>query len=215
MTQYWIELASIMAVFSFAIVAPGADTAMVMRQAIVHGRRAAILTSIGVGVSLMFHVSYTILGLGLIISQSILLFNLLKWLGVAYLVYIGVQSLRAGRVTLDAGVPDASGKALPQTAFKGFALGFLANALNPKPVFFFLSVFSAIVSHETPGGDQVRLRSGDGGLPDRLVRRRVLLPDDAAHACRFRAGEQVDQPRERRRLHCLRPQACRRKGGLT
>ncbi|WP_193174559.1 LysE family transporter [Oricola nitratireducens] len=150
MTQYWIELASIMAVFSFAIVAPGADTAMVMRQAIVHGRRAAILTSIGVGVSLMFHVSYTILGLGLIISQSILLFNLLKWLGVAYLVYIGVQSLRAGRVTLDAGVPDASGKALPQTAFKGFALGFLANALNPKPVFFFLSVFSAIVSHETP-----------------------------------------------------------------
>jgi len=150
MTQYWIELASIMAVFSFAIVAPGADTAMVMRQAIVHGRRAAILTSIGVGVSLMFHVSYTILGLGLIISQSILLFNLLKWLGVAYLVYIGVQSLRAGRVTLDAGVPDASGKALPQTAFKGFTLGFLANALNPKPVFFFLSVFSAIVSHETP-----------------------------------------------------------------
>lgn len=150
MTQYWIELASIMAVFSFAIVAPGADTAMVMRQAIVHGRRAAILTSIGVGISLMFHVSYTILGLGLIISQSILLFNLLKWLGVAYLIYIGVQSLRAGRVTLDAGVPDAAGKALPQAAFKGFALGFLANALNPKPVFFFLSVFSAIVSHETP-----------------------------------------------------------------
>lgn len=150
MTQYWIELASIMAIFSFAIVAPGADTAMVMRQAIVHGRKAAVLTSIGVGVSLMFHVSYTILGLGLVISQSILLFSLLKWLGVAYLVYIGVQSLRAGKVTLDTGVADDRRKAPPQTAFKGFVLGFLANALNPKPVFFFLSVFSAVVSHETP-----------------------------------------------------------------
>ncbi|MAZ15806.1 MAG: lysine transporter LysE [Ahrensia sp.] len=150
MTQYWIELASIMAIFSFAIVAPGADTAMVMRQAIVHGRKAAVLTSIGIGVSLMFHVSYTILGLGLIISQSILLFGLLKWLGVAYLVYIGVQSLRAGTVTLDAGVASDQPKAAPQTAFRGFALGFLANALNPKPVFFFLSVFSAVVSHETP-----------------------------------------------------------------
>lgn len=150
MTQYWIELASIMAIFSFAIVAPGADTAMVMRQAIVHGRKAAVLTSIGIGVSLMFHVSYTILGLGLIISQSILLFGLLKWLGVAYLVYIGVQSLRAGTVALDAGVGDHRPKAARQTAFRGFALGFLANALNPKPVFFFLSVFSAVVSHETP-----------------------------------------------------------------
>jgi len=150
MTQYWIELASIMAIFSFAIVAPGADTAMVMRQAIVHGRKAAILTSIGIGVSLMFHVSYTILGLGLIISQSILLFGLLKWLGVAYLVYIGVQSLRAGTVSLDAGVGDNRSKPVHQTAFRGFALGFLANALNPKPVFFFLSVFSAVVSHETP-----------------------------------------------------------------
>ena len=152
MTQYWIELASIMAIFSFAIVAPGADTAMVMRQAIVHGRKAAVLTSIGIGVSLMFHVSYTILGLGLIISQSILLFGLLKWLGVAYLVYIGVQSLRAGTVALDAGVGDDRPKAVRQTAFRGFALGFLANALNPKPVFFFLSVFSAVVSHETPAG---------------------------------------------------------------
>lgn len=150
MTQYWIELASIMAVFSFVIVAPGADMAMVMRQAVVHGRKAAILTSVGIGVSLMSHVSYTLLGLGLIISQSILLFNVLKWLGVAYLVYIGVQSLRADKVTLDTAVAGEAQKQVSQTAFKGFALGFLANALNPKPVFFFLSVFSAVVSHETP-----------------------------------------------------------------
>ena len=150
MTQYWIELASIMAVFSFVIVAPGADMAMVMRQAVVHGRKAAILTSVGIGVSLMSHVSYTLLGLGLIISQSILLFGLLKWLGVAYLVYIGVQSLRADKVTLDTAVAGEAQKQVSQTAFKGFALGFLANALNPKPVFFFLSVFSAVVSHETP-----------------------------------------------------------------
>ena len=76
MHTYLIELASLMAVFSFAIVVPGADTAMVMRQAIVHGRKAAVLTSFGVGTSLMFHVTYTILGLGLIISQSIFLFNI-------------------------------------------------------------------------------------------------------------------------------------------
>ena len=45
--QYLIELASLMAIFSFAIVAPGADTAMIIRQALVHGRRSAVLSSFG------------------------------------------------------------------------------------------------------------------------------------------------------------------------
>lgn len=151
MHQYLIELASIMAIFSFAIVAPGADTAMVMRQAVVHGRKASIMTSFGIGTSLMFHVTYTILGLGLIISQSILLFNLLKWAGAAYLIWMGIQALRSGDVKLEAQAGNGRENASTQSAFKGFALGFMANALNPKPVFFFLSVFSAVVSQTTPG----------------------------------------------------------------
>ncbi len=73
---------------------------MVIRQSMVAGRREAILTSFGIGTALMFHVTYTILGLGLVISQSILAFNIIKWCGVAYLVYIGIQSLRAGRIDL-------------------------------------------------------------------------------------------------------------------
>ncbi len=149
MHQYLIELASLMAVFSFAIVAPGADTAMVMRQAMLYGRRATILTSFGIGTSLLFHVTYTILGLGLIISKSILLFNVIKWLGVAYLIYIGIQSLRAGTTVI---AVNALEKAMrpDQSAGKAFLLGLLANALNPKPVFFFLSILSTLISHETP-----------------------------------------------------------------
>ena len=150
MHTYLIELASLMAIFSFAIVSPGADLAMVMRQSIVHGRRSAIITSFGIGTSLMFHVTYTILGLGLLISQSIYLFNIVKWCGVAYLVYIGVKALRAGRTEIDA--PAASGAAdgKRQSALRAFGLGFMANALNPKAVFFFLSIFSSVVSVHTP-----------------------------------------------------------------
>ena len=146
--QYLIELASLMAIFSFAIVAPGADTAMIIRQALVHGRRSAVLSSFGVGTSLMFHVSYTIMGLGLIISQSIMLFNMVKWAGAAYLIYLGIQSLRSGKTEV-APVADGGPRG-KQGAAKAFSLGFLANALNPKPVLFFLSIFSTVVSHETP-----------------------------------------------------------------
>lgn len=149
MHAYLLELASLMAVFSFAIVSPGADTAMVMRQAMVHGRREAILTSFGIGTSLMFHVTYTILGLGLIISKSLLLFSIIKWAGAAYLIYMGVMALRAGKTDLD---PVADGaEPARQSVFRAFGLGFLANALNPKPVLFFLSIFSALVSASTPG----------------------------------------------------------------
>ncbi|OJU67756.1 MAG: lysine transporter LysE, partial [Rhizobiales bacterium 63-7] len=147
---YLIELASLMAIFFFAIVSPGADLAMVIRQSIVQGRRAAIVTSFGIGASLMFHVTYTILGLGLIISQSIYLFNIVKWCGVAYLVYIGIKALRAGRTELPAETADAVGAGERQSLSRAFGLGFLANALNPKAVFFFLSIFSTVVSAHTP-----------------------------------------------------------------
>jgi RhtB (resistance to homoserine/threonine) family protein len=147
---YLLELASLMTIFAFVIVSPGADLAMVLRQSVVHGRRNAILSSIGIGTSLMLHVTYTLLGLGLIISQSVVLFNVVKWCGVAYLLYIGVTSLRAGKTDMGAATlaPEADQKV--QSAAKAFLLGFAANALNPKPVFFFLSVFSTIVSIETP-----------------------------------------------------------------
>ena len=151
MSSYLLELASLMAIFSFAIVSPGADLAMVMRQSLVHGRRAAIITSFGVGASLMFHVTYTILGLGLIISQSIYLFNIVKWCGVAYLIYIGIKALRAGKADLSLeAVEGREGQKSDQSAVRAFGLGFLANALNPKAVFFFLSIFSTVVSAHTP-----------------------------------------------------------------
>ncbi|MBS1167658.1 MAG: lysine transporter LysE [Proteobacteria bacterium] len=148
MSPYLGELASLMAVFSFAIVAPGADTAMVMRQSLMHGRRAGILTAFGVGTSLLFHLTYTILGLGLIVSQSLLLFSVIKWAGAAYLIYMGIMALRSPATTLpDAGPGVATA---PMSDRRAFGLGFVTNALNPKPILFFLSLFSVLVSHQTP-----------------------------------------------------------------
>lgn len=163
MHAYLIELASLMAIFAFAVISPGADLAMVMRQAMVHGRKQAIITSFGIGAALMMHVTYTVLGLGLIISKSIYLFNLVKWCGVAYLVYIGIKALRSSggfvQISPEGTVQTASKKLGKQQSFmKAFSLGFAANALNPKAVFFFLSIFSTVVSVGTP--TQIKLGYG-------------------------------------------------------
>ena len=148
MDNYWTEFAGLMAVFSVLIVAPGADFALIVRQCIVHGRKAAIITSFGMGTSLLFHIGYTILGIGLIVSKSLFLFAMLKWAGAAYLIYLGIKALREPALMIDEN-QDADAQAqLP--AWKLFATGFVTNALNPKPVLFFLSLFSALVSPHTP-----------------------------------------------------------------
>lgn len=150
MTQYAFEFAGLLAVFSVLMVVPGADFVMVVRQSIAHGRRAAIITSFGIGVSLLFHVSYTILGIGLIVSKSLLLFSLLKWAGAAYLVYLGIKALRGGPMELAAVDVQDAGEAKEISAVRCFLVGFVTNALNPKAVLFFVPLFTAMVSHQTP-----------------------------------------------------------------
>jgi threonine/homoserine/homoserine lactone efflux protein len=148
--QYVLEFLGLMTVFSIFIVVPGADFAVILRQSIVHGRRAAIMSGIGMGFSLLFHISYTILGLGLIVSQSLMLFAMIKWAGVAYLVYLGIKSFRApGFNVADIKVSEEDRK--PISALRCLGMGFITNALNPKPVLFFLSLFSTLVHHDTPG----------------------------------------------------------------
>lgn len=156
--QYVIEFTGLMAVFVILLVAPGADFALIVRQSIVHGRRSAFITSLGIGASLMFHISYTILGIGLIVSQSLFLFSLIKWAGAAYLFYLGIKALREKPLstadaekmlqteTTEANQP----KKTTISAKRCFTMGFITNALNPKAVLFFLSLFSSLVSHETP-----------------------------------------------------------------
>lgn len=151
MMQYVFEFAGLLAVFSVLMVVPGADFVMVVRQSVVHGRRAAIITSFGIGTSLLFHVSYTILGIGLIVSKSLLLFSMLKWAGAAYLIYLGIMALRAGPMDMvSVDVPEGADEPKSISAARCFLMGFVTNALNPKAVLFFVPLFTAMVSHETP-----------------------------------------------------------------
>ncbi|MFG1430133.1 LysE family translocator [Xanthobacter sp. V2C-8] len=149
MGSHLSEYLTLMAVFALAAIVPGPDFAMVARQSVVHGRRAGVLASLGIGAALLCHAGYTLAGLGLLVAHSLPAFMVLKWLGAAYLVYVGVKTW---------GAPPPSGEApetegLARAAVSGrrsFALGFLTNALNPKAVLFFLSLFGTVVSADTP-----------------------------------------------------------------
>lgn len=130
-----------------ALLAPGPDFAMILKQSITYGKRASVISSIGIGLGISVHVIYTILGIGLIISKSIILFSIIKYLGAAYLIYIGYKSLRSKGMQLDSSETASFAEI---SDIKSFWLGFLCNALNPKATLFFLSMFTVVVSIDTP-----------------------------------------------------------------
>lgn len=149
MTGYpWLEFAAIMLAFGIGAVAPGPDFAMVLRQSIAHGRAPAIATSAGIASAILVHGAYTLLGIGLVVSQSILLFNVLKFAGAAYLLWLGISALRAPAPTEPESI-DAPARRV-MTLPRAFGIGFLTNLLNPKAVLFFLSLFTTLVAAATP-----------------------------------------------------------------
>ena len=146
------EFLTIVVAHALAVVSPGPDFAIVLRQSLHHGRRTAIWTSVGIGCGLLVHITYSLLGLGLLLKNSPVALETVKWLGAAYLGWVGVQALRSRPRTEDINLaPDVSAPA-PRAAW---ASGFLVNLFNPKAALFFIALFPLAVSTVTPKWIQV------------------------------------------------------------
>lgn len=137
-----------------AVASPGPDFAVMLRQALCQSRKNALLTALGVGIGILVHVGYSLLGIGLVIQQSVWLFNLLKMVGALYLTWIALQCLRARASNIEV----QTGPRMSQSGFAAVRLGFLTNALNPKATLFFVSLFSVVISPGTP----IELQAGYG-----------------------------------------------------
>ncbi|OEO23734.1 LysE family translocator [Pseudomonas marincola] len=146
--MYWAEFFTVALIHLLAVASPGPDFAIVVRESVGAGRRAGIFTALGVGCGIFVHVTYSLLGIGLIVSQSIVLFNALKWLAAAYLLYIGFKALRAKPAAANTG--ESEQPRLERSPRAAFMTGFVTNGLNPKATLFFLSLFTVVINPHTP-----------------------------------------------------------------
>ncbi|TNE75121.1 MAG: lysine transporter LysE [Gammaproteobacteria bacterium] len=146
MQNYWPEFLTVALVHLLAVASPGPDFAVMLRQALSQTRGKALLTALGVGLGILVHVGYSLLGIGFIIQQSIWLFSVLKIIGALYLTWIAIQCLRSRASDID--VKTTPGDL--QSSWAALRLGFLTNALNPKATLFFVSLFSVVISPGTP-----------------------------------------------------------------
>jgi threonine/homoserine/homoserine lactone efflux protein len=116
-------------------IAPGQDTFLVLRNAARGGFRAGVATTAGVCSGLFLHASLSALGLSALLATSAAAFSLVKWLGVAYLAWLGVQSLLRSRRPSAPALAVSDRRARPN-----LVQGFFSNALNPKTATFYLAL---------------------------------------------------------------------------
>jgi RhtB (resistance to homoserine/threonine) family protein len=148
MHSYWSEFLTIVVAHALAVASPGPDFALVLRQSLAHGRRTALWSSIGIGCGISVHIVYCLLGLGFFLKNSPAALTMVKYLGAAYLAYVGVQALRTSPRTGDLDLA-GNGAAAP-TSRAAWTTGFLVNVLNPKAALFFIALFPLAVSVTTP-----------------------------------------------------------------
>ncbi|HEX5515548.1 MAG TPA: LysE family translocator [Gammaproteobacteria bacterium] len=121
---------------------PGPSVLLTVARSISSGTRAGIATSLGIAMGDLVHTALAVLGVSAILLTSALAFSLMKYLGAAYLLYLGLKALRAPAASLE--LP-AEARISPKQALKQ---GLLCEALNPKSALFFLAFLPQFVRLE-------------------------------------------------------------------
>jgi RhtB (resistance to homoserine/threonine) family protein len=138
-----MQVLPFLAVAVVVVVTPGVDTALVTRNALLYGRRAAVATAVGVNVGIAFWTVAASIGLAAVVAASVEAFTMIKLAGAVYLVYLGLQALRASRRSGQER-PEAAPRA-PITRRVAFRQGLVSNLLNPKIAVFFTSLLPQFV----------------------------------------------------------------------
>jgi len=145
--EYLPAILSVAFIHLLAVASPGPDFVMIVRNSLVYSRRSGVYAAIGLGLGICLHIAYSLAGIALIISQSEVLFNIIKYLGAGYLIYIGVKSLFAKKSTEST---DEHHEKKDLTRLQAIRSGFITNATNPKVTLFFLSLFTLVIEPTTP-----------------------------------------------------------------
>ncbi len=145
-------LATICGLHTLAVISPGPDFLMAVKNSLTYSRRTGVYTAIGFALGIATHLLYCVTGLAFVISKSILLFSVIKYLGAAYLIYIGFKAIMS-KTPQQPASPGGSSDPVKKpdiTPFQAVKSGYLTNLLNPKATLFMLSIFTLVITPETP-----------------------------------------------------------------
>jgi threonine/homoserine/homoserine lactone efflux protein len=153
------------------IIVPGPNVLYIITRGIDQGRKAAVVSALGVEVGMLFHIGAAVLGLSALVARSEIVFNVVKYAGAAYLIWMGIVSIRAKVLAVEE--PIVSRRAKP---IRLFIQGFVVNVLNPKVGLFFVAFLPQFIDPARGGSTTQILVLGGVFLA-------IALMSDMVYAC--------------------------------
>ena len=133
------------------IVIPGPNVALIVANSIAHGARFGLITVAGTSSAVVVHLALTVAGAAVVLNFLAASFEWLRWLGVAYLVWLGIATWRAPAIDLARTKPQA------RSARLIYARGFLVGLTNPKTLLFYGAFFPQFITPGPAAADQLLL----------------------------------------------------------
>lgn len=139
----WPNLLAFAVASALLIMIPGPSVLFVLGRSISLGRRGGLLSVLGNALGMLPAIAAVALGVGAIVSESVVIFTIVKVVGAAYLVFLGLQAIRHRKARA---MPDAT--TAPRSTFRLLLEGFVVGVTNPKTIAFFVAVLPQFVAHD-------------------------------------------------------------------
>lgn len=137
------EFIAVIMITILAVISPGADFAIVTKNSYLYGRKFGVFTSLGISFGVLVQVAFVLLAMTILLTYTPYIFNVMKYIGATYLIYIGYKTL------IQKAMVDTSSETT-LSSVQALKFGFFTNALNPKTTLFIMSTYTQIVSLSTP-----------------------------------------------------------------
>jgi RhtB (resistance to homoserine/threonine) family protein len=134
------KLVLVVTVTALCMVSPGPDMLLVLRNTLVRDRHYGALTALGVLTGNLIHIGYCVVGIAVLVSRYPVLFQVLRFAGASYLIYLGIQDLR------NASREESNGPSTVAPCGSAYRQGFINNLLNPKGSLFYLGAFTQVIT---------------------------------------------------------------------
>lgn len=135
------NFAAFLMVAMVMMIIPGPDMAFIISRSVSGGRKQGIVTAFGMLLGIVFHILIAVCGLSAILMTSTIAFQIVKYVGAVYLVYLGIKTIRdKQQITVD------TQQEIHSSVWKSFTQGAIANILNPKNALFFLTFIPQFIT---------------------------------------------------------------------
>jgi len=145
--SYFRLFVLILGIHLLAVMSPGPDFMMVLKNALQYKRKIAIYTALGIGLGIGIHILYSIAGVAYLLQKNQTLFHVVKIVGALYIMYVGVKTFVSKQTEINI---DKTYKTSGFSPWQAVQTGFVTNILNPKASLFFLSLFSLLIPPNVP-----------------------------------------------------------------